>query len=742
MDHLNVYMEVLSLPHDMRVRFRRYFMQCKDVFEHDFHKSVMARMSPGLRGEFANFVHRKWISRVSFFCKSPSESHGFVTDLAMCFQVQAYPAGECIVQLNEYAECMYIIQRGLAARLGKIMSKGKVFGEDIILTDGIRHYTVRSLTFVNCLMMTKGDLTAILSSGKFPETSAIIRRAAVKLAIRREFIAYASAIAALGIRGASNSLHKSKTYSMGLSTSGSQRRPSSFPFHNQMTELWERSNTLNAQQMNEISSVSEEQEEGAKNSARTEDPDTNTARESDVGPSDSSRAVEMMQFTKESNDSVQGKQYTNEAHTHFTTYANSKTAFGNAAIASEGSDEGKHYAFREVDSTYNTRNGDKHKRKQPIANPRYSLNPSLSPHYHTSNELLLEVLANQEEIKNSIESSVGEMQRQIVSVKSVVNDLLHHVVAGVSKSEASMAAEFRRDRRASFYKYHSTMGMPVTGKGGYPQSLSRDRQGKRERGRERNQDRGRYNRRSLSEPRNRDRYRQDHHYSDNSPPLSRHNHEQRDDNNRRHQHQYHPHNEEPSQYGNNRLYDNANNYVGHNQYTDYDNHRHQQEHYYHRPPNQTSDFRNRYDSNHKYEHSSHHNDSLHHHLRQQVHAQSDIRHMAQSAPSSLPPHASHASHALQHDTLAPPPIARVLGLHTPEKIDSLRHVTPTTATTSKSTPTHTPLVFPLRRQASNVAAQDNDNELLTTGLSLPLTFTLQTRTQAVEAERRKGNIIK
>ena len=53
---------------------------------------------------------------------------------------RAVEPNETIVAVGQRTERMFIIQRGLCARLGRILGGGQTFGEDMILRDGRRHY--------------------------------------------------------------------------------------------------------------------------------------------------------------------------------------------------------------------------------------------------------------------------------------------------------------------------------------------------------------------------------------------------------------------------------------------------------------------------------------------------------------------------------------------------------------------------------------------------------------------------
>lgn len=62
----------------------------------------------------------------------------------------------------------------------------------MILRNARRHYSVRALTYVIAYSLSKHSLAEILTRGDFPETKKHIRKAAIKLALRRELVRIAA----------------------------------------------------------------------------------------------------------------------------------------------------------------------------------------------------------------------------------------------------------------------------------------------------------------------------------------------------------------------------------------------------------------------------------------------------------------------------------------------------------------------------------------------------------------------
>merc|ERR1711871_1517796 len=99
---------------------------------------------------------------------------------------------------GELAEIMYIMQRGVVAKKGQIISSGKYFGEDIIMQADRRPYMVRALTYVDVFTLSKLDLVEIMDSASFPNISKQLRRAALCESFRSSFTRLAKIAASFG----------------------------------------------------------------------------------------------------------------------------------------------------------------------------------------------------------------------------------------------------------------------------------------------------------------------------------------------------------------------------------------------------------------------------------------------------------------------------------------------------------------------------------------------------------------
>ena len=192
MDDLNLYMEENHVPTELRIRLREYFMYAKAMNRQEYYSKLYEKMSPSLRGEVAYHINQEWISNVPFLSQQPGiekEEHQlFITDIAMALKAEAYGPQEVIIKLGEKAEKMYIMQKGVVAKGGNIISGGNYFGADIILAAGRRTYMVRALTFCDLFVLRKDLLERILDSANYYGVAAQIRRASLCESFKMSFI--------------------------------------------------------------------------------------------------------------------------------------------------------------------------------------------------------------------------------------------------------------------------------------------------------------------------------------------------------------------------------------------------------------------------------------------------------------------------------------------------------------------------------------------------------------------------
>jgi len=199
------------------MELREYFMYCRSLQRDRSYKHVLEQMSPGLQAKFAQHCHGQWIETVYFFrCDALDEKDeksrmAFAYQIALALEPAAYPPSEEIIKSGELTTRMYIINRGLCARLGCVLGRGRFFGEDMILNCAVRSYCVMSMTFVGVYVLERDALRSILATGLFPKRNKLVRKAAIRLALMREFVKVANQ-AKHPLKSAADKLKEMKKY--------------------------------------------------------------------------------------------------------------------------------------------------------------------------------------------------------------------------------------------------------------------------------------------------------------------------------------------------------------------------------------------------------------------------------------------------------------------------------------------------------------------------------------------------
>ena len=190
MDNLNSYLDECDAPADLRFKLREYFTLSRDVAKQKFYLAVIDQLSPGLKAELAGFVNNDWIEKIYFLAIGSSEKsqHKFTAEVAMRLTGRTYPSTEYVIRMGDSTSEMFIIQKGLVARMNAVLSTGRHFGEDVVLHNALRLYTVRALTFLSVYVLKREDLEDVLFSPDFMYQKKVVRRATIKLAMRNTFI--------------------------------------------------------------------------------------------------------------------------------------------------------------------------------------------------------------------------------------------------------------------------------------------------------------------------------------------------------------------------------------------------------------------------------------------------------------------------------------------------------------------------------------------------------------------------
>ena len=161
----------------------------------------------------------------------------------------SYPPLEAVILADEPATRMYIVQKGLCARPGQLLGKDMIFGDDMIMTqtryvESVTtwvffampqssvatstspptrpHPSHSRLTYNDLCVLSKLDLEAILDTGNYPLTKKKIRKSAIKLALRREFIHYARAVKRQRTRDLNGGQVSVKSFNDNITTAASK----------------------------------------------------------------------------------------------------------------------------------------------------------------------------------------------------------------------------------------------------------------------------------------------------------------------------------------------------------------------------------------------------------------------------------------------------------------------------------------------------------------------------------------
>ena len=141
-------------------------------------------MSERLKADAALVWAKETLSRVPYLCLGSGVEEEFLASAALALNTLVFCRSEMIPTRE-----LLVIERGIAAKHGRVHTKGGTLGEDMILnTDfvmGFRDLTSAiALTFVvQAAQLEKRNLDRLLS--EYPKARAAVQRRAYKLAFRK-----------------------------------------------------------------------------------------------------------------------------------------------------------------------------------------------------------------------------------------------------------------------------------------------------------------------------------------------------------------------------------------------------------------------------------------------------------------------------------------------------------------------------------------------------------------------------
>ena len=180
LDNLNRFMSREDLPHEMRRRLREYFHQSKHLRLAQTQRALLSDMPPSLMLEVSWETNKGWLKKTWFLKDAPA---AFLTEMAISLTAMVYAPGD-MPKLGY----MYIVNRGVAVYRARLVTKGRVFGEDMILESPHLRSTAQAkcMNYLEVYYISRSTLLAVAK--RYPRTLSAIRRAAFLLALRREII--------------------------------------------------------------------------------------------------------------------------------------------------------------------------------------------------------------------------------------------------------------------------------------------------------------------------------------------------------------------------------------------------------------------------------------------------------------------------------------------------------------------------------------------------------------------------
>lgn len=187
MDELNFFMRDHNLPKEQRMKLREYLTESRPLQHLQSYKQIMGLLTPTMQGAVAYASNKEWLTNVPYFVYKDGmdsmEHEGFIVQVAMRMVPRVYAPRELI-----RGDILHIVHKGLAVKEGRVVTKGGVWGADMILANPL--YTspspARALTYVVLTELAPDDLKEVLKN--FPSVQLHIRWATLQLALTRAII--------------------------------------------------------------------------------------------------------------------------------------------------------------------------------------------------------------------------------------------------------------------------------------------------------------------------------------------------------------------------------------------------------------------------------------------------------------------------------------------------------------------------------------------------------------------------
>jgi len=181
LDDLNRFCGEHAFAPELTRRLRQFFHQRKHVMMAKSASSVINKMSTSLQIEVVMIVHQHWLQHI-WFLRGAEPA---------CLVQLALRMEPCVFAPSELPEPthLYIIHRGIVMHGGRVLTSGKMWGEEMILDAAHATTTpavARCMTYVEVYSISRQVFFKVTSS--FDTAARLVRRGAVLVIARRGVI--------------------------------------------------------------------------------------------------------------------------------------------------------------------------------------------------------------------------------------------------------------------------------------------------------------------------------------------------------------------------------------------------------------------------------------------------------------------------------------------------------------------------------------------------------------------------
>ena len=188
LDELNLFVREQSLPSELAVKLRAYFRNTIYLIRSKRYEVLLQKMSTRLRGDAAYRMCSFQLRSVPFLVHPDLEPE-FMCNLAIRYKTMVYSRLERVPCFN-----LFVVERGVVAKRGKLGVVGTCFGKDVILSnDNLRDIgDAIALTFVQTISLTQQDIFELLP--EYPMAYHVVRKAALRMALVRALVKAAAIV--------------------------------------------------------------------------------------------------------------------------------------------------------------------------------------------------------------------------------------------------------------------------------------------------------------------------------------------------------------------------------------------------------------------------------------------------------------------------------------------------------------------------------------------------------------------